>query len=108
LLQDLALNMEPRGRALLIQRLRRLGVQALLQSRLDEVRGETVTYDQGGLKHRIDGVDTVVSAVGSASNCAPGEALGAAGATVHLIGDCVKPRRILEAIREGFELAHTL
>ncbi len=107
-LQDLALNMEPRGRALLIQRLHRLGVQALLQSRLDEVRGETVTYDQGGLKHRIDGVDTVVSAVGSASNRALGEALGAAGATVHLIGDCVKPRRILEAIREGFELAHTL
>ncbi len=108
LLQDLALNMEPRGRALLIQRLRRLGVQALLQSRLVEVRGGTVTYDQGELKHRIDGVDTVVSAVGSASNRPLGEALGAAGAMVHLIGDCAKPRRILEAIREGFEVAYAL
>jgi hypothetical protein len=46
--------------------------------------------------------------VGSTSNNPLKETLGSMGATVHFIGDCVKPRRILEAIREGFELAYTL
>jgi len=105
ILHDLAMNMEPRGRVLLLQRLRRLGVKALVQSRVCEVRGSTVTYEQGGLRHRIEGVETVVSAIGSASDTALGQLRGGGGAAVHFIGDCVKPRRILEAIREGFELA---
>jgi 2,4-dienoyl-CoA reductase-like NADH-dependent reductase (Old Yellow Enzyme family)/thioredoxin reductase len=108
LLQELALNMEPRGRVLLTRRLRQLGVKVLLQSQIAEVRGSTVIYEQGGLKHRLEGVDTVVSAVGSASNNTLGESLGAVEATVHRIGDCVKPRRILEAMREGYELAYAL
>ena len=108
LLQDLALNMEPRGRVLLLQRLRRLGVQALMQSKITQVQGATVTYEQGGLRHRIEAVDTVVSAVGSASNNTLGESIGGAAAQAHCIGDCVKPRRILDAMREGFELGHAL
>lgn len=108
LLQELAANMEPRGRSLLLQRLRRLGVNVLLQSTLREVRGSSVLYQQGELTYRIEGVDSVVSAVGSASNGALGDGPGATGATVRRIGDCVKPRRILEAMREGFEFAYTL
>jgi pyruvate/2-oxoglutarate dehydrogenase complex dihydrolipoamide dehydrogenase (E3) component len=105
LLQDLAGNMEPRGRTLLLQRLRQLDVKVLLQSSVVEVRGATVLYEQGGLKHRIERVDTVVSAVGSVSDKSLGEELGVAAETAHFIGDCVKPRRILEAMREAFELA---
>jgi 2,4-dienoyl-CoA reductase-like NADH-dependent reductase (Old Yellow Enzyme family)/thioredoxin reductase len=108
MLPDLAANMEPRGRALLVQRLRHLGVKVLLQSRIEEVRGSTVTYTQGGLKQQIAGIESVVSAVGSASNRPLGESPGAPGATVHCIGDCVKPRRILEAMREGFEISYAL
>lgn len=108
LLPELAGNMEPRGRVLLVQRLRELGVQVLLQSRVSEMRRATVTYEQGGLMHRIEGVDTMVSAVGSTAHRPLGEALHVPGATVHWIGDCVKPRRILEAIREGYELAYAI
>jgi 2,4-dienoyl-CoA reductase-like NADH-dependent reductase (Old Yellow Enzyme family)/thioredoxin reductase len=105
LLDDVALSMEPRARMLLVRRLRELGVEVLTQSRVVEVRGATVTYAQGGLTSRIAGVETVVSALGSTSDNPLGEARGA-GATVHFIGDCVKPRRILEAMREGFEVAY--
>lgn len=108
LLHDLALNMEPRGRTLLIGRLRQLRVAALLKASVVEVRGRTVVYEQGSIKSRIEDVDTVVSAVGSVANNTLGTALGVNGATVHVIGDCVKPRRILEAIREGFEVAYTI
>jgi len=105
---ELAANMEPRGRALLIQRIRRLGVKVLLQSAISEVRGTSVFYEQGGLKNRIDGVDSVVSAVGSAPSNDLAERLKAAGAEVRVIGDSVKPRRILEAMKEGFEVAYAL
>jgi NADPH-dependent 2,4-dienoyl-CoA reductase/sulfur reductase-like enzyme len=112
ILGDLALTMEPRARVLLIQRLRELGVRALVQSRIAEVRGSTVTYEQGGLSNRIEHVDSVVSAVGSTSNATLGDALDGAldgtSVAVYRIGDCVKPRRILEAMREGFERAYAL
>jgi 2,4-dienoyl-CoA reductase-like NADH-dependent reductase (Old Yellow Enzyme family)/thioredoxin reductase len=107
-LPELAANMEPRGRVLLVQRLRELGVQVLLQSRASAVRGTTVIYEQGGVMHRLEGVESVVAAVGSTAHRPLGEALQVPGATVHFIGDCVKPRRILEAMREGFELAYAL
>jgi 2,4-dienoyl-CoA reductase-like NADH-dependent reductase (Old Yellow Enzyme family) len=80
----------------------------LLQSRVDEVRGSTVTYERGGLTDRIEDVDAVVSAVGSLPDSDLGDALGASEATLCRIGDCVKPRRILEAIREGFERAYAI
>jgi len=48
LLQDLCLNMEPCGRVLLLAATSRLGVQALMQSKITQVQGATVTYEQGG------------------------------------------------------------
>lgn len=108
ILGDLALTMEPRARVLLIQRLRELGVTAMVQSAIREVRGSTVTYEQGGLAYRIENVDTVVSAVGSTSDTSIREPLGGTETTVYRIGDCVKPRRILEAMREGFERAYAI
>lgn len=107
MLPDILTGTEPRARALLVRRLRELGVQALTHSKLVEVRGATVTYERAGLRSRITGVDTVVAALGSIPETALREALGD-GATVHVIGDCAKPRRILEAMREGFEVAYGL
>jgi 2,4-dienoyl-CoA reductase-like NADH-dependent reductase (Old Yellow Enzyme family)/thioredoxin reductase len=108
MLGDLALAMEPRARTLLLQRLRGLGVTAMVQSRIAAVHGATVKYEQGGLAFRIERVDSVVSAVGSMSDTALAEALGGTDLTVHRIGDCREPRRILEAIREGFECAYAI
>jgi pyruvate/2-oxoglutarate dehydrogenase complex dihydrolipoamide dehydrogenase (E3) component len=108
ILQELALNMEPRGRVLLVQRLRRLGVQVLMQSRVTQIEGTTVTYEQGGLPYRLTGVETVVSAVGSVAHKVFRESPAPSEVPVHSIGDCVKPRRILEAIREGFEIGYEL
>ncbi len=98
---------EPRARVLLLRRLAELGVQVLTQSRVVEIRGTEVTYERGGLKARIAGVDTVVAALGSVADTTLRDALGSLQ-NVHVIGDCVKPRRILEAIRDGFEIAYAL
>jgi 2,4-dienoyl-CoA reductase-like NADH-dependent reductase (Old Yellow Enzyme family)/thioredoxin reductase len=107
MLPEILTGTEPRARVLLIRRLRELGVQVLTQSRVVEVRGAIVDYTCAGLKSRIAGVDSVVAALGSVADTALGEALGN-GPTVHVIGDCVKPRRILEAMRDGFEVAYGL
>lgn len=107
-LPDIATAMEPRGRRLLVERLQKLQVQALTKCSINEVQGQTVFYDRGGLRHRIDGVDSVVAAVGSAATKGLADAVKGMGLAVYAVGDCVKPRRILEAIREGFETAFAL
>jgi NADPH-dependent 2,4-dienoyl-CoA reductase/sulfur reductase-like enzyme len=107
MLPEILNGTEPRARVLLLRRLRDLGVQVLTQSRVVEVRGAVVTYACVGLKSRITGVDTVVAALGSKADTTLAAALGH-GENVHVIGDCVKPRRILEAIRDGFEVAYGL
>jgi len=107
-LPDLATAMEPRGRRLLVERLQKLQVQALTKCSINEVQGQTVFYDRGGLRHRIDGVDSVVVAVGSAATKGLADAVKGMGLAVYAVGDCVKPRRILEAIREGFETAFAI
>ncbi|MBE0624059.1 MAG: FAD-dependent oxidoreductase [Burkholderiales bacterium] len=107
LLSSVLNGTEPRARTLLLRRLRELGVQVLTQSRVIEVRVAVVTYERAGLKHRIQGIDTVVAALGSAAESELGDAL-AESAGVQVIGDCVKPRRILEAIREGYDTAYAL
>jgi pyruvate/2-oxoglutarate dehydrogenase complex dihydrolipoamide dehydrogenase (E3) component len=107
MLQQILNGTEPRARVLLLRRLRDLNVQVLTQSKLIEVRDKVVTYERAGLKYRIGEVDTVVAALGSTAETTFTVALGDR-ATVHVIGDCVKPRRILEAIREGFEVAYEL
>ena len=93
---------------MLIERLQKLQVQALTQCSISEVQGHTVLYVRGGLRHRIDGVDNVVVAVGSAAIKGLADAMKGMGIAVYTVGDCVKPRRILEAIREGFETAFAI
>jgi 2,4-dienoyl-CoA reductase-like NADH-dependent reductase (Old Yellow Enzyme family)/thioredoxin reductase len=108
LLPELVPTMEPRGRRLLLERLQKMQVQALTQCSISEVQGPTVFYVRGGLRHRIDGVDSVVAAVGSTATKNLSDAVKGMGMAVYAVGDCVKPRRILEAIREGFESAFAL
>ena len=47
--------------------------------------------------------DTIVLAAGSTPNTELAEALK--GPKVYSIGDCAEPRRILEAMREGWKTA---
>ena len=107
-LPDIATNMEPRGRRLLLQRLCALGVEVLTQCSVSSVHNRTILYDRGGLRHRMDAVDTVVTAVGSAPDSSLADSLKGSEFAVHTIADCVKPRRILDAIREGFETAYAI
>ena len=56
----------------------------------------------------IDGIDTVVLAVGSKPNSGLFEKVKAKKAEMFLIGDSSQPRTALEAIHEGSKIARQL
>ena len=84
-------------------------VEILTGARVTAITAGTVVVDQGGQLREID-CDTVVIAVGSvpddhsalAAHCAE------RGIEYHVVGDALKARRALDAIREANELARSL
>ena len=59
-------------------------------------------------QRRIEGVDTVVLAMGSRSTDALYRALKGKVAVIHAIGDCVAPRGVHQAILEGTRVARAV
>jgi hypothetical protein len=57
----------------------------------------------GGLREILEGVDSVVLAVGAVSHDPLSKELWAAGLKPVLIGDCVRPGNAGDAIRAGYE-----
>ena len=110
--QFMANKMNPDMRMLLVDRLRNKGVRMLTgvqyQQALD--RGVRV-HLRGGITSMAeiaaDGLksipaDTIVLAAGSVPNNELKEAIEKAGIEVKCVGDCVEPRTMLEAIKEGW------
>jgi len=110
--QFMANKMNPDMRMLLVDRLRNKGVRMLTgvqyQQALD--RGVRV-HLRGGITSMAeiaaDGLksipaDTIVLAAGSVPNNELKEAIEKMGVEVKCVGDCVEPRTMLEAIKEGW------
>ncbi|MBI4506426.1 MAG: mycofactocin system FadH/OYE family oxidoreductase 2, partial [Chloroflexi bacterium] len=89
---------------LLYRRFREGGIRLTPQVRLAAVEdGAVVVADVfTGERRRIDGVDTVVLAMGSVADDGLYHALKGRVAELHAVGDCVAPRRLDAAVREGF------
>jgi len=85
----------------LLRRLRSMGVNMLTQTKVDRIDRDTVVLNRNGERQRLR-ADTVVVATGSKANRELAEKLKGVITEVHVIGDCQEPRRIFEAIHEGF------
>jgi 2,4-dienoyl-CoA reductase (NADPH2) len=87
----------------LMGELKRLGVKILTQTEAVGItpEGLQVKDEQGS---GFIPADTVVLATGSKSENGLAEALGDRVPEIHVIGDAKKPRNVLVAIREGFQL----
>ncbi|MDW7738799.1 MAG: FAD-dependent oxidoreductase [Bacillota bacterium] len=90
-----------------IKCLHRLGVKVLDQWTVKEVSAEGVTIEKEGAVKTLP-ADTVILAIGAAANNKLFEKLEGKVNELHLIGDAKKPRKITEAVREGFDLARSL
>ena len=105
----LAPDMEKRTRIFMMARLKELGVKALLNTEVLEVSGLHVRVRS--LLHTersLDEFDSLIMAFGYRSRCALHQQLAEAGIPVTAVGDCVRPGKVITAVRQGFLAACSL
>ncbi|QNB47804.1 FAD-dependent oxidoreductase [Thermanaerosceptrum fracticalcis] len=108
MLDDVAVDVGALTRALLLNRMAENKIQVLTKSKVREITVDGVIIEKEEGTEEITGIDTVVIAVGSKSKNDLFMLIEGEGIPVFAIGDCVKPRRIIEAIHEGFRRAYSL
>jgi len=92
------------SRWIIRQLLTQYGVETITEAKLVEIGDEGALVEKDGSKRLIK-ADTVVLAVGATPDRELYEKLKETVSEIYCIGDCVEPRKALEAIREGMEVA---
>jgi 2,4-dienoyl-CoA reductase-like NADH-dependent reductase (Old Yellow Enzyme family)/thioredoxin reductase len=105
MLEDVATDMNARARKVLLDELIRGGAEIIKQALVTGISQSEITFERHGLKQKITDFDHVVLALGTLPERTLLEELGKVDVPVFSIGDCVSPRKAIEAIREGFDLA---
>lgn len=108
MLKDVATDTGPLVKALQMKRIEEANINILTSSKVTEILAEAVAYEKEGKKEKIGGIDTIVLAVGAKSETEMLEALDKMGIPYINTGDCVEPRKIWDAIHEGFRAAYDL
>ncbi len=98
---SVAANVNPRARDNLLARLSKNGVTMLTGVRYEEItdKGLVIT-DKEGQRKNIK-ADTIVLATGATQNTELATELERQDIALQLIGDCVRPGKIVDAIRDG-------
>jgi 2,4-dienoyl-CoA reductase (NADPH2) len=104
MVEKMAAGMGRSSRWVLMKNLRLSGIELRPGAKLLEITDEAVIVERGGRRESIP-ADTVVMAVGSRPVVDLAREAGRPGMPVVTIGDAKAPRKIIEAIREGFEEA---
>jgi pyruvate/2-oxoglutarate dehydrogenase complex dihydrolipoamide dehydrogenase (E3) component len=105
MLDDIALNVEPRTRVLLLQRLERLEVETRTGCKLQSINRDYVVVEVNGERKTMT-VDSVVLAIGYEPNRDLETKLQKGGWKVISIGDSRSPGNIKEAVHQGFLAAY--
>jgi 2,4-dienoyl-CoA reductase-like NADH-dependent reductase (Old Yellow Enzyme family)/thioredoxin reductase len=110
--QFMANKMNPDMRMLLVDRLRNKGVRMLTGVQYQQAVDDGIrVHVRGGITSMAEiaadamknfPADTIVLAAGSKPNIELKQELEKMGVEVKCVGDCVEPRTILEAIKEGW------
>ncbi len=101
MLGELALDLEPRSRMSLVSLLKSGGIEILTGWRLERIEdGEAIAVDGNG-KEKIVRGDSLILALGLVPNQELTTSLQENFPEVHVIGDCVEPRKIYQAVHEG-------
>ncbi len=103
MMDHIAQDVEPRARLLLLERLKRLGVDIMTGCKLHSIGHDGAILDKGG-QHLTIPADAVVLAVGSRADNRLAMTLQKAGWIVYPIGDCRTPGNIKEAVHQGFRV----
>ncbi len=107
MLPEAGAGMDPLPKAVLMKRLASRGVVIHTNTKVVRLGAGQATVEHGGRETSLP-VETVVLAVGVRPNRELPDALAGSGLELHVIGDAAAPRRVVDAIREGFETGRTL
>lgn len=103
--EGMALDVEPRSRMLLLQRLQELNVALYTGTRLISVAKDQVQVESVDGPDFLPGPASLVLAAGYLPDTCLCRTLNAAGIHAVEIGDCASTGRILEAVNQGFSRA---
>jgi 2,4-dienoyl-CoA reductase-like NADH-dependent reductase (Old Yellow Enzyme family)/thioredoxin reductase len=103
MLDQIGVDMGQFSKEDLLPRLRNMEVRMEVNTKAEEITSGGVLAKTGSNTVRFD-ADTVVIATGSNSNTELAEQLKGKVADLYVIGDCVEPRRIQNAIHEGYRV----
>ena len=101
MLDEIAPDLEPRSRFALHSLLNQRGVEILKGWKLEKIEDGVAFLVDGNLNRRVIKGDSVVLALGLISNRELDQELKENFSEVHVIGDCLEPRKIYQAIHEG-------
>jgi len=108
MLEEVGRDVPKNTKPVLFERLDEAGVDVRTNTALRRIEKGSVVVEKGGEKGIINGIDSVVLALGFTSDQALVEGLRPIFKEVHVIGDALEVRQAVSAVREGFELACTL
>ena len=104
---EMAARVSPAVRQLLLERLAAKGVVMLTGVRYQQFAERGVLIIREGKEQTVE-ADMVVLAAGARPNTELYAALQDKVAEIHLVGDSVEPRRIMEALDDGYRIAMSL
>lgn len=107
MLDGICADMPMFAREDLIRRLQELRVNILTETKVDKIDGNTVLANKRGRMQTLQ-ADTIVIATGARSNRKLADELEGFIPELHIIGDCLRPRKILQAIHEGFNTGNKI
>jgi 2,4-dienoyl-CoA reductase-like NADH-dependent reductase (Old Yellow Enzyme family)/thioredoxin reductase len=102
MLKQVGSDMSPRARKMLLEKLARNWVEILTDSKVVSIEKDGVLFNRAGVFDRITGIDSIVVAVGTIPEKPDLRPLGKMKCPVWRIGDCSAPRKVFDAIQEGF------
>lgn len=107
MLGDIATNMGRSGRMQLLEMLDEADVKVLINTKLVEITEEGAIVESNGEK-KILKADSVVLALGLKPEAALSEELRDRVPELYTVGDCVEPRRLINAIWEAYRTARLI
>lgn len=105
MLKRVGQDMSLKARKMVLEILVQNGVEILTEAKALSVEKGDVVFSRAGVVDRVKGVDSIVVAVGTAPQEIGALDLGRSGIPIRWIGDAAIPKKLFDAIHEGFNVA---
>lgn len=107
MLPEFAVDVEPFSRIFMLECFEQRDIKVLTDTKVEKINDDCVVRSKDGNRQTIP-ADTIVLAIGAVPNDNLTKELATKVKEIYAVGDCKSPRRIREAIKEGFRVAREI